>query len=236
MLDSRGILDQVKTKWSELPSQRKLMIGLVIVAIPAVIISLAIWASKPDYTVLFSGLSPEDTQVIEDELNTARVPYKLSDGGKSLMIPSSEVYKVRMRLANKGLPEASSAVGFEGFDKTDFGTTDFVQKLKYQRALQVELTRSISQIKEVAAARVHIVLPKETVFTEHEQLAKASVVLILRPGARLDESQINGIIHLVASSVENLNKENITVIDTHGNLLSAPGQNSLLSDTQLKYK
>jgi flagellar M-ring protein FliF len=236
VLDSRGILDQVKTKWNELPPRRKLMIGLVVAAIPAVIISLAIWASKPDYTVLFSGLSPEDTQAIEDELNSARVPYKLSEGGKSLMIPSSEVYKVRMRLANKGLPEASSAVGFEGFDKTDFGTTDFVQKLKYQRALQVELTRTISQIKEVAAARVHIVLPKETVFTDHEQLAKASVVLKLRPGARLDESQINGITHLVASSVENLNKENITVIDTHGNLLSAPGQNSLLSDTQLKYK
>lgn len=236
MLESRGILDQAKAKWQELPPRRKLIVGLVAAAIPAVIISLAIWASKPDYTVLFSGLSPEDTQVIEDELNTAKVPYKVSEGGKSLMVPSSEVYKVRMRLANKGLPESSSAVGFEGFDKTDFGTTDFVQKLKYQRALQVELTRTISQIREVAAARVHIVLPKETVFTEHEQPAKASVVLKLRPGTRLDESQVNGITHLVASSVENLNKENITVIDTHGNLLSTPGQNSLLSDTQLKYK
>ena len=236
VLESRGILDQVKTKWSGLPPRRKLMIGLVAATIPAVIISLAIWASKPDYTVLFSGLSPEDTQVIEDELNTARVPYKVSEGGKSLMVPSSEVYKVRMRLANKGLPEASSAVGFEGFDKTDFGTTDFVQKLKYQRALQVELTRTIAQIKEIASARVHIVLPKETVFTEHEQPSKASVVLKLRPGARLNESQVNGITHLVASAVENLDKENITVIDTHGNLLSAPGQNSFLSDTQLKYK
>jgi len=234
VLDTRGVLDRAKSRWSELPFRRKLIIGLVAAAIPVVIVSLALWASKPDYVVLFSGLSPEDTQVIEDELSMSRVPYKLSE--KSIMVPSSEVYKTRMRLANKGLPEASSAVGFEGFDKTDFGTTDFVQKLKYQRALQVELTRTISQIKEVAAARVHIVLPKETVFTEREQPAKASVVLKLRPGAKLNESQVVGITHLVASAVENLDKENITIIDTHGNLLSEPGQNSLLSDSQLKYK
>lgn len=236
MLDSRNIIDQAKSRWSQLSFGRKLAVGLIAAIIPAAIISIAIITSRPDYVVLFSGLSQEDTQVIEDELRGSGVPYKISEGGGSILVPSSEVYKVRMKLANKGLPEASSTVGFEGFDKTDFGTTDFVQKLKYQRALQVELTRTITQLKEVASARVHIVLPKESVFTEQEQPAKASIVLKLRPGARLNESQVSGITHLVASAVENLSKENITVIDTHGNLLSVPGQDIYLSDTQLKFK
>ncbi len=236
MLSPKETLDQAKTRWGQLPFSRKLAIGLIAAAIPALIISLAIMASRPDYVVLFSGLSPEDTQVIQDELRGAGVPHKLSDGGGSILVPSSEVYDVRMRLANKGLPEAGSRVGFEGFDKTDFGTTDFVQKLKYQRALQVELTRTISQLREVVSARVHIVLPRESVFTDQEQPAKASIVLKLRTGTKLNESQVNGITHLVASAVENLSKENITVIDTHGNVLSAPGQNTFLSDSQLKFK
>ncbi|HGJ65626.1 TPA: flagellar M-ring protein FliF [bacterium] len=236
MLSPKEIIDQLKTRWNQLPFGRKLAIGVIASAIPALIIVLVIMAGRPDYVVLFSGLSPEDTQAIQDELRGVGIPSKLSDGGGSILVPSSQVYDVRMRLANKGLPEASSTVGFEGFDKTDFGTTDFVQKLKYQRALQVELTRTITQLKEVSSARVHIVLPKESVFTEQEQPAKASIVLKLRPGARLNESQVNGITHLVASSVENLDKENITVIDTHGNVLSAPGQNTFLSDSQLKYK
>jgi flagellar M-ring protein FliF len=236
LLDIRQAIDRAKTRWSELPARRKILIGLVVATIPAILISLAIWSNKPDYTVLFTNLSPEDAQALEDELNAGRIPYKLSEGGKTILVPSSDVYKTRMRLANKGLPEASSSVGYEGFDKTDFGTTDFVQKLKYQRALQVELTRTITQIKEVSAARVHIVLPKETIFSEKEQSAKASVVLKLRPGTTLNESQVSGIVHLIASAVENLDKDNVTVIDNHGNVLSAAGQNVFLSDSQLKYK
>lgn len=236
MLDTRQAIGQAKSRWNELPIRRKILIGLVAATIPAILISLGIWANRPDYKVLFSNLSPEDSQAIEDELRAGNIPYKISDGGRTISVPSSEIYKTHIRLANKGLPESGSSIGYEGFDKTDFGTTDFVQKLKYQRALQVELERTITQIKEVSAARVHIVLPKETVFTEKEQPAKASIVLKLRPGATLNQSQVNGIVHLVASAVENLDKDNITVIDTHGNVLSAPGQNTFLSDSQLKYK
>ncbi len=232
----RQIFDQIKDRWGNLSSRNKIVIGLLVAAIPAVIISAAIWSAKPDYVVLFSGLTPENSQAIEDELNIARVPFKKSSDGSSILVPSTEVYKMRLRMANKGLPEEGNSIGFEGFDKTDFGTTDFVQKLKYQRALQVELERTINQIKEISSSRVHIVLPNETVFIDKEQPAKASVVLKLRPGAKLDESQIEGITHLVASAVQGLSKENISIIDTYGNLLTTPGQDHFLTDSQLKYQ
>jgi flagellar M-ring protein FliF len=221
--------------WADLPTKRKLIIGLAVAAVVAGIVTLALWSSRPDYSVLFSDLSPEDMQSIETELNASGVPYKLSADGTSIMVPSSQLHKMRLRLSVKGLPEVG-AIGFEGFDKTDFGMTDFVQQLKYQRALQVELGRTIAQLKEVMAARVHIVLPRETVFTEREQPAKASVVLNLRPGARLNHSQINGIVHLVASAVEGLQKENITVLDTSGKMLSAPSEEAFVNNSQLEYQ
>ncbi len=221
--------------WGSLPVRRKLIIGLAVAASIAGIVSLALWSSRPDYVILFSGLSPEDTQSIEDELHTTRVPFKRSGDGASIMVPSSEVYRMRLRLADKGLPEVG-AVGFEGFDKTDFGMTDFVQQLRYQRALQVELARTITQIREVVAARVHIVLPRQTVFVEREQPAKASVVLKLRPGADMSRSQVNGIVHLVASATEGLQKENVTVLDTSGSILSAPSGTAFVDNSQLDYQ
>lgn len=235
-MNIRQYAEQARSKWSNLSSRNRLIIASAIAATLALIVVGILWSKRPDYVVLYSGLSPEDAQAIEDELRSARVPYKRSPDGSSITVPSSEVYKVRMQLANKGLPEAGSAVGFEGFDKTDFGTTDFVQRIKYQRALQVELARTMMQIKGVSSARVHIVLPNESVFTERQEPAKASVVLKLRPGVKLSESQVNGIIHLVASAVEGLSKENISIIDSHGNLLNFPGQDQVLNDSQLRYK
>ncbi|MBD3182259.1 flagellar M-ring protein FliF [Candidatus Poribacteria bacterium] len=221
--------------WGNLSVKRKLIIGLAAAAVVAGLISVALWSSRPDYAVLFSGLSPEDTQVIQDELYAARVPHRESPDGSSIMVPASEVHRMRMRLANKGLPEIG-AVGFESFDKTDFGMTDFVQKLKYQRALQIELSRTISRLREVTAARVHIALPRESVFTEREQPCKASVVLNLRPGARLEKSQVNGIVHLVASAVQGLQKDKVTVLDTSGRMLSSPDNSSYVDSSQLEYQ
>jgi len=221
--------------WQELPTRRKLIIGLAAATVIAGIIGLVVWSSRPNYSVLFSDLSSEDMQSIEDELRYAGVSYKRSPDGASVMVPMEKVHEVRMRLANKGLPETGD-IGFESFDKTDFGMTDFVQQLKYQRALQIELARTIKQIKEVMAARVHIVIPRETVFTDREQPAKASVVLRLRPGNRLERSQVNGIVHLVASAVEGLQKGNVTVLDTSGNMLSSPGEGGFLDNSQLEYQ
>ena len=221
--------------WGQLPIGRKLIIGLAAAAIVAGIVGLALWSGKTDYSILFSDLAPEDMQAIETEMYAARVPFKYSSDGASIMVPSADVYKMRLRLASKGLPEVG-AIGFEGFDKTDFGVTDFVQQLKYQRALQVELARTIAQLNAVTAARVHIVLPRETVFTENEQPAKASAVLNLRPGGRLKAGQINGIVHLIASAVEGLSKEDVTILDTSGKILSASGDKSLVDGSQLEYQ
>jgi len=221
--------------WRDLPVGRKLIIGLTVIAAIAVIIGLVVWSSRPDYILLFSHLSPEDIQSVEDELRYAGVPYKRSKDGTSVMVPTEKVHEMRLRLANKGLPETGD-IGFESFDKTDFGMTDFAQQLKYQRALQIELARTIRQIKEVMAARIHIVLPRQTVFIDREQPAKASVVLKLQPGSRLERSQINGIVHLVASSVEGLQKKSITVLDTSGNMLSSPDEGNYLDNSQLEYQ
>ena len=221
--------------WGNLSMRRKLIIGLTAAVIVAAIISVALWSSRPDYVVLFSGLAPEDVGAIQDELYAARVPFKQSADGASILVPSSQVYPMRLRLVNKGLPEVG-AVGFEGFDKADFGMTDFVQKLKYQRALQVELARTISSIKEVLSARVHIAIPRQTVFTDREQPTKASAVLSLRPGARLQKAQISGIVHLISSAVPGLQDNNVTVLDTSGRMLSSPADTAFLDSSQLEYQ
>ncbi len=218
-----------------MPAARKLTIGLIAAAVVAGIVGVVLWSSKPDYSVLFSDLSLDDMQAIEGELRAAGVPFQQTANGSSIMVPSSEVYKMRLQLANKGIPEVGN-IGFESFDKTDFGMTDFVQQLKYQRALQVELARTITQIKQVGAARVHIVLPRRTVFTDRDEPAKASVFLTLRPGSRLSEEQVDGIVHLVAGAVEGLHKEDITVLDTSGKMLYSPNRESVVDSSQLKYQ
>ncbi len=212
-----------------------MIIGIIAAGVVAGIVGLAVWTSKPDYTVLFSDLDPDDMQAIEGELRAAGVPFQQSPNGASIMVPSSEVYKMRLRLANKGIPEAGN-IGFEGFDKTDFGMTDFVQQLKYQRALQVELGRTIGQIKQIGAARVHIVLPRKTVFADHDEPAKASVALKLRPGLRLGMDQVDGIVHLVAGAVEGLQKENVAVFDSSGKMLSTSNRDSVVDGSQLRYQ
>ncbi len=204
----QSIRTSFRHKWGSLPAGRKMAIGVIAAAVVAGIVGLAVWTSKPDYTVLFTDLDPDDTQAIEGELRAAGVPFQQSPNGSSIMVPSSEVHKMRLRMANRGIPEAGN-IGFEGFDKTDFGMTDFVQQLKYQRALQVELGRTIGQIKQIGAARVHIALPSKSVFTDRDEPAKASVFLKLRPGLRLSMDQVNGIVHLVAGAVEGLPKENV---------------------------
>lgn len=176
---------------------------------------------RPDMTTLFSQLNPSDAGAIVDELKSGKVSYRVVDGGTRILVPSAVVHEIRLHLATRGLPQGGG-VGFEIFDRTTLGTTDFVQRLNYQRALQGELARTIGQLKEVTAARVHLALPQPSVFTEQEKPATASVVLNLRPGARLTPEQVRGIVHLVSSSVEGLNADRITVVDTSGKLIARP--------------
>ncbi|MBF0455754.1 MAG: flagellar M-ring protein FliF [Magnetococcales bacterium] len=194
----------------------------LIVAIIATILALTavIWyTTRPTYKVLFSGLPEQETGRVIEELTKTNIPYRLSLGGTTIEIPSEKVYDVRLQLATLGLPKQNSGVGYEIFDNGSLiGMTDFMQRMNFQRALQGELSRTIESIASVNSARVHLVLPKKSLFVSEEKMATASVIMELsRP---LSGKQSEGIVHLVSSAVEGLDENNVTLIDHKGNLIA----------------
>jgi flagellar M-ring protein FliF len=176
-------------------------------------------ANKTDYRPLFANLTTEDAGEIVKKLKEQKVPYQFSDDGKAVLVPADKVYDLRLSLASEGLPQGGG-VGFEIFDRKNFGMTEFVQKLNYQRALQGELSRTISQIAGVESARVHLALPEKTLFKESDKPATASVVLKMRSNRTLREAEVQGVVHLIASSIEGMDPEHITVLDSRGKMLS----------------
>jgi len=217
---------------------RNLLIVIVLLLSAIGFGSLIYWNNRPDYQVLFSNLSQEDGGEILAKLKEKKISYQLINNGTTILIPRDQVYDTRITLAAEGLPKGGG-VGFEVFDRTNLGTTDFVQKLNYQRALQGELSRTIKQIKEVEQARVHIVTPKESLFVEEQKKATASVFIKTRSGMTLGAPQVEGIVHLVASAIEGLEPGNITVVDTSGKILSKRVEAGLigqLTTGQLEYQ
>lgn len=205
--------------WNKIGFNQKIIIVFMFFVFVGIIWFTTMLAKRPDYALLYSNISESDSAQIVNKLRDAKVPYMLKDNGKSVYVPSEKVYDMRIAMANDGLPQGSG-MGYELFDKANFGMTDFVQRLNYTRALQGELSRTISQLNEIESARVQIVMPEEKLFNSGEQKTSASIFLKLKTGS-LSSSQINGIVNLVASSVENLSPDNITVIDSLGNLLSS---------------
>ncbi|MBK7141030.1 MAG: flagellar M-ring protein FliF [bacterium] len=200
------------------PSQVMMLFGVVAGTIVGVVLLVG-WVNNVTYSRLYSNLEESEAGEVISYLNDNKIPYKLEDGGKSIEIPADDVYKTRISLAAEGLPRAGS-IGYSIFDKNNLGMTDFLQNLNFRRALEGELTRTIMQLSEVQAARVHIVIPKDRLFREDKKEATASVLLKLKGHAQLARAQIAGISHLVASSVEGLSPENITIVDYEGNLMS----------------
>ncbi|OGP95166.1 MAG: flagellar M-ring protein FliF, partial [Deltaproteobacteria bacterium RBG_19FT_COMBO_56_10] len=185
---------------------------------------------------LYAQLSPEDSGAVIEKLKEKKVPYKVD--GSSISVPADKVYETRMELAGEGLPQGGG-VGFEIFDKTAFGVTDFVQKVNYKRALQGELSRTITQIKEIDTARVHLALPEKGVFLDEQKKARASVIVKLKPGRQLTQGQVSSIVHLVANSTDNLKPEDVAVVDTAGKMWTREADQDagmMLSATQLEYK
>jgi len=201
------------------PNLRFLVVVSAIVVIGGTALIYS-WARSINYSVLYGALPPEDVGTVVDELERMNVPYRISSGGSSISVPDGKVGEIRVRLASAGLP-TGGAIGYEVFDKSSMGMTEFVQKLNYRRALEGELTRTITGLTEVAAARVHIVIPEQKLFVEDEVPPTASVVLKLRAGNSLSQKKIHGITQLVASGVEGLQPDHVTVLDYSGNLLSA---------------
>jgi len=226
--------------WREMsPPQRVVVIAFVALAV-SVVILVGTLASKPRMSVLFSGLEREDAGAIVQKLTEQKIPYRLSADGTTVEVPANKVYDLRLQMATQGLPQGGS-VGFELFDKSNFGMTEFTERLNYQRAIQGELTRTICQLAPVVSARVHLAIPEDKLYESEQQPPTASVVLKLRRGTPLSDDQVGGVVHLVASAVEGLKPSNVTVIDSEGNVLSeavtgSGGGGQMLSSNQTKIK
>ncbi|WP_312072990.1 flagellar basal-body MS-ring/collar protein FliF [Atlantibacter sp.] len=201
----------------------------------AIIVALVLWAKTPDYRVLFSNLSEKDGGAIVTQLTQMNVPYRFSDNGGAIMVPAENVYDLRLRLAGMGLPKGG-AVGFELLDQEKFGISQFSEQVNYQRALEGELSRTIETLGPVKTSRVHLAMPKPSLFVREQKSPSASITVNLEPGRALDEGQITAIVHMVSSAVAGLPPENVTVVDQSGHLLTSSGSGGRdLNDAQLKY-
>jgi flagellar M-ring protein FliF len=220
-IDISAVFSNLVASYIKLPLIQKIMFPLLIVGSVFAIVAISRWAQKPDYAILYSDLSPADSAAVVEKLKANKIKYEIRGDGSSIAIsPASMVHEVRLTLASEGIPKGGR-VGFELFDTSNLGTTTFVEKLKFQRALQGELERTIASIDGVMGARVHIVQPEKTVFAKSGSQPSASVLLRLRPGTELSDIQVKGIANLVAGSVEGLTLEQVTIVDIYGNLLTA---------------
>ena len=237
MANPKEILEQGGSVIQGLSMTQKIIAVVLIAVVVVGLISLTTVSNETNYKVLFSGLSQEDAAEVVAKLNDQRTPYKLAQNGNAIMVPASQVYDVRLAMAGEGLPRGGG-VGFEIFDETSLGTTDYVQRLNYQRALQGELARTIRNFQQVVEARVHLATPKESVFIEDEKQPTASISVKLRGREKLNKHQVQSIVNLVASAVPGLTTENITLVDTSGRLLyrNHGDEDGMLSGNQLEYQ
>jgi len=222
-------MSQMREFWRRLGVNQRVTLAVALVVIVGVSAGILVWSGRPDYVLLYSNLNAEDAWSVVEALNKENVPYKFSSNGSAIHVPSKDVYRLRISLAASGLPKASE-LGFEIFDrKGGFGVSDFVQQVNYQRALEGELARTITGLSDVEHARVHLTMPKESLFEREEAKTTASVVVTLAGGRSLGEREIAGITHLVASSVPRLDASNVTVIDARGRILSAPSDDETVA-------
>jgi flagellar M-ring protein FliF len=236
----KGNASPFKEAWSDMSMGRRLMLMAAASLIMGGFIALLLWINKPDYQVLYSGLAQSDASKVVEKLKELKIPFQLEGDGTVVKIPQDQVYETRLAMASAGLPRGQG-IGFEVFNEVKMGTTEFVQKINYQRALQGELARTIASFSEVDDARVHIVMPRDSLFVEEEKKPTAAVVLRLATGRTLAKSQIQGIVHLVAGSVPDLDDAHVTVVDSKGNLLFRKDQDSAafpaaLTASQLEYQ
>ncbi|HEX4884953.1 MAG TPA: flagellar basal-body MS-ring/collar protein FliF, partial [Casimicrobiaceae bacterium] len=209
----------VVPQFVRLPMAQKLAMMVGLAAAAAIVVGAWLYAKEPDWKVLFGNMSDRDGGATIAALSQMNVPYKFAEGGGAILVPGDRVHETRLRLASQGLPKGGT-VGFELVDNQKFGATQFQEQINYQRGLEGELSRSIQSLGAVAAARVHLAIPKPSVFVRDAQVPTASVLLTLHAGRTLDRAQIAGIVHLVASSVPQLSPDNVNVIDQSGALLS----------------
>lgn len=201
----------------------------------AILVAMVLWAKSPDYRTLYSNVSDQDGGAIVTQLTQLNIPYRFADNGGAIEVPADKVHELRLRLAQQGLPKGG-AVGFELLDQEKFGISQFSEQINYQRALEGELARTIETLGPVKTARVHLAMPKPSLFVREQKNPSASVTVTLEPGRALDEGQISAVTHLVSSAVAGLPTGNVTVVDQSGHLLTQSNTSSRdLNDAQLKY-
>ncbi len=235
------VIERIITTFKELPLSRKIALAAFALVLVAGFVTMFIWANKTQFKTAYSGLTKEDAGMVVEKLKESNTPYRLTGDGNTILVPEEVVYDVRLSMAREGIPKGGG-VGFEIFDKTEFGTTEFVQKINKTRAIQGELARTISAFDEVKTARVMIVLPKDSVFVEEVKKPSASILLELL--SDLEREKVTAIAHLVASSIQDLTPKLVTIVDTQGRILfegkseeeqaKITAQN--LADAQYQYK
>ena len=234
----QDFLRQLGERFNQL-SQGKKVAALSLVALAlASLVVMSLWLKSPDYQLLYANLSNEDAGAVVEKLKSQKVPYEVTNNGRTIRVASDMIHEVRLQLASEGLPEGSD-VGLEIFEDTPLGMTDFIQKLNFQRALQGELTRTINSLDAVSQARVHLVIPKDNLFRKEKPKGKASVTLKIKSGKSLSEGQIQGIVHLVSASVGSIQASDVVIVDLKGNLLSGNKESSreaMVSASNFKHK
>ena len=214
-----NMADRVRQAVARLTGQQRIVLMVAVAAVIALLVAASTWVKQADYRILFSNIGERDGGSIIAALDQMNVPYRFNDSGNAVLVPGSKVHEVRLRLASQGLPKGG-AVGFELMENQKFGVSQFAEQVNYQRGLEGELARTIQSIAAVQAARVHLAIPKPTVFVREELRPSASVMINLYPGRALEASQIAGIQNLVSASVPNLAANSVTLIDQSGAMLS----------------
>jgi flagellar M-ring protein FliF len=205
--------------WSQLGLNQRVSLVVAALAVVGSMVALVLWSRRPDYQLLYARLSEKDASAIIGTLQSQNIPHQVSAGGTAVSVPSTMVYKLRMDLAGKGLP-SGDGVGFEIFDKGQFGLSDFVQRTNYLRAVQGELARTITQLQGVRAARLMIVQPESRLLLTDQGVKSTASVFVDLGGGRLEPEQVNAIRHLVANAVHGLSPDQVAVVDNHGRVLS----------------
>jgi flagellar M-ring protein FliF len=220
-----------------MPVRSKLSALIGVAALAGVVYAMTAWNSHADYKVLYANLADKDGGAVIAQLSQMNVPYRVSEGGAAILVPAAQVHDLRLKMATAGLPKGAVS-GFELMDSARFGQTQFQERLTFQRGLEGELTRSISSLAAVQAARIHLALPNQNGFFREQQKPSASVLLTLHPGRALDRAQIAGIVHLVASSVPEMSPKAVSILDQSGALLTGgadAGAGGGLDAQQLQY-
>jgi len=225
----QAFINQAREFWQRLRPAQKLTIAVAVVGAIGILATVVAVSSSEPMAVLFRDLDPKDAGAIVEKLKEQAVPYELGEGGTTIRVPESRVYELRLAMAREGLP-SNSTVGYEIFDRTNLGMSDFVQKLNHKRALEGELQKTIASFDEVQKVRVMIALPEKALFEKDQKKPTASVLLHLKSGRSLSRLNIEGIQNLVASSVEGLSPADVTIVDQHGQVLSqAPRETSTIA-------